>query len=471
MTFRFLLLSLLAFSLPASAALRAGAAALDITPLEWPVQVIGNFGLTLSSQAHDPLMARAVVFDDGKGPVAIVVIDSCFVKRPVLDAAKRMAQERTGIPADRMLMSATHMHSGPPAYPLQPTDKEGRYTAYLTRQIAEAVTLAHARLEPAEVGWAVREIPEELNNRRWFLKEGTMSMNPFGGKDDKVRMNPGAGSPDLVKPAGPIDPQFWIVSVRSTSGQPIALLGNYSLHYVGGVPGPELSADYFGEFARTMEQKLAPGNPKFVAMLSNGTSGDVNNTNFVTPRPRKAPYERIREVAGRLASEAETALKTVTYQRDVPLGAAQRELPLRYRKPTPEELDRARRFVDEPDESKLPPRAKPYAERAIRLHNGPDYADVLLQVLRIGNLGIAAIPCEVFTQIGLDIKARSPFKPTFTIELANGHYGYLPTPEQHLLGGYETWLGTNNLEKQASVKITDTLMELFATLAPPARRR
>jgi neutral ceramidase len=89
---------------------------------------------------------------------------------------------------------------------------------------------------------------------------------------------------------------------------------------------------------------------------------------------------------------------------------------------------------------------------------------VVLQALRIGDVGIAAIPFEVFAETGLELKQKSPLKPTFTVELANGWYGYLPTPEQHELGGYETWLGTNRVEVEASRKIVATLLELFAQL-------
>ncbi len=76
-------------------------------------------------------------------------------------------------------------------------------------------------------------------------------------------------------------------------------------------------------------------------------------------------------------------------------------------------------------------------------------------------MGVAAIPFEVFTEIGLDIKARSPLKPSFTISIANGSYGYLPTPEQHKVGGYETWLGTNKVETEASRKIVAEILNLF----------
>ena len=91
----------------------------------------------------------------------------------------------------------------------------------------------------------------------------------------------------------------------------------------------------------------------------------------------------------------------------------------------------------------------------------PETVSCVMQVFRIGELGVASIPFEVFTEIGLEIKARSPFQDTFTIELANGSYGYLPTPAQHALGGYETWLGTNRVERDASVKITAKILDLF----------
>ncbi len=94
------------------------------------------------------------------------------------------------------------------------------------------------------------------------------------------------------------------------------------------------------------------------------------------------------------------------------------------------------------------------------------------QAFRIGELAIAAIPFETFAETGLELKDRSPFPQTFTIELANGSFGYLPTPEQHRLGGYETWLGTNFVEPEASRKIVTALVGLLQTLRQhaPARR-
>jgi hypothetical protein len=89
---------------------------------------------------------------------------------------------------------------------------------------------------------------------------------------------------------------------------------------------------------------------------------------------------------------------------------------------------------------------------------------VPVQSLRVGDCGIATSPFETFVETGLDLKARSPFKPSFTIEIAGGYFGYLPTPEHHVLGGYETWLGTNRVEVNASVKLTNALLEMWGEL-------
>jgi len=94
----------------------------------------------------------------------------------------------------------------------------------------------------------------------------------------------------------------------------------------------------------------------------------------------------------------------------------------------------------------------------------PDTIQAFIQAFRIGDLGITSIPFEVFTETGLEIKAKSPFKDTFTIELANGSHGYLPTPRQIDLGGYETWLGTNRVEREASDKITALALDLLGGL-------
>ncbi len=470
-----LLLSLgLSCSVSSGPQLRAGAAAVDITPAVWPLPLIGSFSYRPADSAHDPLHVRAIALDDGETQLAIAVVDSCYVQRDVLDDAKQRASDRTGIATSNMLVSATHTHSAPPAKARYGTRgdetqdlsaNEEKYSEQLRAGIAEAISQAYEGRVAAEVGWGAGELAEELSNRRWFKEEGTIPPDPFGGTTDTVQMNPGRDG--LVRPAGPVDPEISILSVRTADGKPLALLANYSLHYVGGIPKGQVSADYFGEFGKLIKEKLSAdgADPGFVGILSNGTSGDVNNIDFTRTRPRREPFEQIGIVAGKVADRSYEAYRSIEHRSDLTLAMAERILTLERRKPTAEGYAQAKKVLTVEDESTLPRRAKPYARRAIDLYEGPDTVDVKLQAVRIGKVGITALPFETFTEIGLELKDKSPLDPIFTIELANGGEGYLPTPEQHELGGYETWLGTNRVEKQASVKITKTLLELLNEIA------
>jgi neutral/alkaline ceramidase-like enzyme len=446
---------------------RAGAAKADITPTNWPLPMLGSFSLRLADKAWDPLHARAIVVADGKTRIAIVVVDSCYCPRTLFDEAKRRIAKSTGIATDHVLGAATHTHTAPASRDRREVKADPQYVERVICGIVGAVEQADANLEPAELGWGVAQVPEEVFNRRWYMKPGGIVANPFGGTNDKVRMNPPGASKLLDRPAGPTDPAVSIVSLRSTDGRPIALLANYSLHYVGGIPRGGVSADYFGEFARLTEERLggkSGDHPPMVAIMSNGTSADVNNIDFRKPRPKAKPFERMRAVAKRVADAVAEEYVTIEYRSDASLAMSQRLLTLDKRRPTPAQVEQAEKLLAVDDDS-VRRLAKAYAHWTMLLNEPPYTEELVLQAVRIGQVGITSIPCEVFTQIGLDIKEKSPLDATFTIELANGHYGYLPTPRQHKLGGYETWLGSCTLEIEASEKIEAVLFELLDQVA------
>jgi len=457
---------------PAAGALRAGAATSNITPALGG-QIIGNWTPITATNIHDELHARCLVLDAGSGPVAIVVVDSLGVPRHVLDAAKREASRHTGIPVERILISATHTHSAtssqgarwtPARYETEPELDE--YQAFLATRIADGIRRAVNRMQPARVGWTRARLEDEVFNRRWYMAPGPHLQNPVGGTD-RVVMNPGVNNPHLVRPAGPVDPEIAVLSVTTADGRPLAVLANYSLHYVGGVPGGDVSADYFGVFAEQLARMMGADGPgdTFVAVLSNGTSGDVNNIDVRKEQPRLPPYERMTRVGTRVAAVVYQALQAIEYHDAVPVAMAQRVLTLETRRPTPEQLTWAREVMARPaDAPQAHPRERTYAERVSLRADVPPQLEVVLQALRIGDLAITTMPFEVFAEIGLELKATSPFPQTFTISLANGSEGYLPTPAQHALGGYETWLGTNRVEIEASTKMVGVLRELLAEL-------
>ena len=447
--------------------LRAGAAAVDISPREFPVNMPGLFNENIADGLHDPLHSRALVLDDGTTTLAMVVVDNLHVGREQADEIKALVTKRCGIAQDKIMISSTHAHSAPPANVTKGRPGEVAYRKILMDGVVESIVRAHAALRPAAIGTAAQPLPDEVRCRRWFLKPGKMPLNPFG-KMDQVKMNP-PSSPDVLdRPAGPTDPDVTIISVQDVkSGKPLALFANYSLHYVGNIPKAKVSADYFGEFARVMPSRIGAGED-FVAAMFNGTSGDINNSPFLITRPPRQPFEQVCIVAAKVADAArEARAKITSHSADARLGMAQREVVLRRRRPTPEQLEWAKGVLaikDKAELEKLPHLADAYARRVKALENVEETVKVPLQAIRIGDFAVCTIPFEAFAVIGLDLKRRSPFPRTMVIELANGAYGYLPTPEQHKLGGYETWLGTCGVREDASVVLVNNLLEMLAEL-------
>jgi hypothetical protein len=454
--------------------LKAGAATSNITP-SLGHEIIGGFVPFPSKHIHDQLHARCLVLDDGQTKIALVVCDLLGIHRVVSEDARKLIATQSGIPPENVMISATHTHSASSALGKrrEPEQTADDYQQFVSRRIADGVACALNNCRPAKIAFGTVDVPEHVFNRRWHMRLGTVPANPFG-ETDLVKMNPPAGSPNLTEPAGPTDPTISILSVQDLEGRPISVFTAYSLHYVGGVGSAHISADYYGMYCERLKELLTSKTkdsdesldlPPFVAIMANGTSGDINNINFRNPRKGKKPYEQMRYVAYDVADKVRGAIQSLDYKENLSLAANYREPVLKWRHPT----DKQRKWAEETiaagkksdrDLSYI------YAERAMRQAAHPETTTVPLQVLKIGDVTIGTMPCEVFAEIGLDFKRRSPSQPAFMVELAHGYFGYLPTPRQHKLGGYETWLGTNRLEIEASDKLLDELIEMAAEVKP-----
>jgi neutral ceramidase len=461
-------LTLAALALPFGAkaqekVFRAGAATSNITP-PLGMTIVGNFApQPIAKHVHDELHVRCLALDDGKTKLVFAVADNLHLSRELWDEAKKQLVADTGIPASHMMFSSTHTHSSVSA--IASKDVGFDYRSLVISRVVDGVKRALNNLEPARIAWGTGRLPQWVGNRRWLLKEGITNTNPFGGEDRAV-MNPsGMLVPRLAGPAGPTNPEVYCLSLQATDGRQIALMANYWLHYVGGVPREDLSADYFGAFCRLIEQSL--GAP-CVGLLPNGPCGDVNSNDYSGKTPARSykPYEKIATVANDLAQEVLRVHKSLQHQNWVPLNAVASDLELAVRRPSSEQVEWAKTVLAKPADAAPAHRLeRPYAERVLSMQAAPaSTIQAFIQAFRIGELGIASIPFEVFTETGLEIKEKSPFKDTFTIELANGANGYLPTPRQHDLGGYETWLGTCRVEHEASVKITARALEHLQSL-------
>jgi hypothetical protein len=429
--------------------------------------VVGGWNSPPATHVHDELYAKCLVLDDGKTRLVFVVCDNLGISREVYDKAKRIINKKTSIPTENMMMCATHTHSSISARGtnrLRQNKELSSYQQFLVSRISDGVRRAVNNLKPALIGWGCAQEQTQVFNRRCFMKPGVPVPNPFGG-EDKVVMNPGRGNPNILKAAGPTDPQIAFLSIKSIDDRPIALLANYSLHYVGTGQRGIISADYFGVFADRIQQLLGADrtDPPFVGILTNGTSGDINNIDWLNkPQKRFAPYEKMQQVADLVAGAVYKAHKKLKFRNWTELNALQNELILAVRKPTGKQIAYAHKTLKKSDDAKpYHKHEKVYARRTLQMQDTPAEVSVVLQTFQIGDLGICAIPFEVFVEIGLEMKEKSPFEQTFTISHANGSYGYLPTVAQHELGGYETWLGTNMVEIPAAPKIVHMLISMF----------
>ena len=449
--------------------LLAGAATADLTPgsgvlMDGSISKIGKV-----RGVHDRLHARAVVLQQGKTTLAIVINDMCLVEQPVYDAAKKIVHGKIGIPVSRMLMAATHSHATPRLMRIgtEPVDVE--YHGLVAKRIAEAVIAAHGNLRPARVGFGSFEKRAYVKCRRFLCKEGTVGADPFGRTGQRVRSVAGVGG-QVIRPAGPVDPEVSVLSLQHADGRPLAILGNFGVHYCGGYQRGMVSADYFGVYAGALAAKLdaGKGRPAFVGMMSNGTSGDVSSIRL--PGKHK-PWQAMHVAGTELAHRTLEVLPTIKHETPKTLAMLETELEVGVRKPDAKRIAWAKQLLADA-KARGPHRwSRIFAAETLHLSRFPDRYKIKLQAIRIGEIAILAAPCEMFAETGLALKKHSPFENTFVISLANGCSGYLPTPQQLEWGGYETWPArTKHLENQAEPKIRKALLGMLSQLAGPRRK-
>ncbi len=404
--------------------LHVGAATANITP-KLGTHMQGYFSDRQADEVADELYAKAIVLQNDETALAVVVCDIIGTYQHYLDAAKARAAELTGIPQANIFISCTHTHYGPNTLELAHLPHEAEYTAWAMDKVGDAVKLACNRLEPARMGHASGSCPEETHNRRWHMQDGT------------VRMNPGYMSPERVRPAGPTDPEVAIAVFISEQDRPLAALCNYSLHYVGSAAATAISANYFGAFSRAL-QRMAGGD--FVAIMANGCCGDINNGDWTRPQPPMPhPHYQVERVGKVVAARAYGAWQQIRDYDPAPvLRAATEMVDFRRRESTPEELAEAKLRYEKRDELELTEWV--YALEALKVAEEPLVRPTPVMALRLGDLGIVGVPGEMFVDYGLQIKARSPFARTMSIELANDFVGYCPTDIALEEGSYETRL-------------------------------
>jgi hypothetical protein len=475
------LIATLLFAAPAGAraadepAFRAGFAERDITPaigMEAP----GGYGKSYHRSVHDPCKVRAAVFDDGRSRVAVVGLDALGIRRETVSKVRRAVEQRTGIPGDSVLIGASHSHSSGPCVWILPgeydhapplvqklayeesTCVDPKYLAQVERALIDAIAEANDRRVAARAGAGKGTEDRVAFNRRFLMKDG------------REVTHPGLGNPDIVEPAGPVDPEVGVLGAWDAD-DPNRLLGcvvNFACHATTSPGG--ISANYIYYLEKVIQGYY--GKDAVVVFLA-GASGDITQVDNRSPYQYPGGERWAQLVGGRVGAEALKVLLSMEPAVLTPVAARTKVWPIKRRPPAPGRVRQALEIV-EGDRSKADPTEWTFAKETVLLDallRKEPAAEVEVQAVQVGPAVFVTTPAEYFCRYGLEIKAGSGFPLTFPVSLANGCVGYVPTEDAFgpRGGGYETRLTSySNLEITAGTQMRDAGIELARQLTPGA---
>jgi hypothetical protein len=451
------------FSL-ANEQLTAGFAQTDITP---PIgyRMAGGYSEVISNGVHDPLLAKALVLEQDSTAFAIVVCDLTGVHEPVTTRARSAAEKRTGIPAANIVISATHTHGGAEYWgPLRDifhareVRLRGRdasesvdYPSLLVERCAEAVAEAWEGRMPVAIESGSTRREGLAFNRRYHMRDGT------------VRMNPGKLNPDILQPAGPVDVELPFLIFRRAGGteSPAPAIGSLSVFamHTAIFGGGKFGADFPGHLQLELQRDFGAS---FVSIFGEGAAGDINHINVTTKNPDPTPEQAGALLAASLRDHLpmlnllrEPTLAVRTSKVIAPMLAVSGE---RYEQSRQlleantapfMELVAAWRDYHRWDLQQRYPEGKPLEVQAARLDS---------------DTAIITLPHEVFVELGMDIKAASPFSRTLVVSLANDTDYYIPTRRAFVEGSYE--VTTCPLQPGCGELLVETAIKLLNDLKP-----
>jgi neutral ceramidase len=442
--------------------LRAGIAVVDITP---PVgyRMAGYFYERLSTGVHDPLHAKAIVFEQASTRCALVFCDLCMISPAAAAQARTLAQIETRISPENILIQATHTHTGPLYFGelqeqlhLDALAKTGKDTAeafdypkFVAEQIAGAIKQAQLNVEPVELSIGSAMQPNVAFNRRYHMRDGT------------VGWNPGKMNTNIVRAAGPIDPQINLLAFnRPGATKPSALITRLALH-VDVAGGTLFSADYPYYLERGLRENFGDS---FTSIFAQGTSGNINHIDISNKQPQSGFIysEFIGTNLANTVSQAVSSLKPINAPR-LKTDSVLVDLPVRQF--TPAQVAEARQLWAQVNERKLPFLTLVNAGKIVGIYDRYNGAPIPCRVRAFAfdqDNVLVGLPSEVFVELGLSIKKQSPFKNTIVVELCDDWIGYIPTKEAFAEGNYEPTTAT--IQPGGGERLAEAAVRLLKTL-------
>ena len=443
--------------------MKAGFYETDITPaigMERPATYYKLFIEKIS----DPLKARAVYFSDGKKNIALVGVDICKIQAAITQAV------REALPGVEVMLSASHTHYGGPVGQFQtPDDKnmpelikklifeesictDPDYVKHLVSQIVTAVKMAEQRMEEVDLSFGSGNAEGVAFNRRFRMKNGHCATHP------------GKGNPDIIEPAGPVDPETGVVGVWRKNGEFLGCVVNFTCHGTCDTTGA--TADWPGQMVNTVKKVM--GEDKGVVYLY-GAAGDITQINNQSLCPSEVGPEYSKIVGVTVGAEVLKVLMTAPKGPVEILRSESEFIRIPIRKPSKKSLEESFDIVQKWERDTAFHFAK---ERLILdelIKKSPeDTAEI--QLIQLGPLIMACVPGELFCAFGLEFKKLSHFPFSWFCGLANGTIGYVPTQDAFdpaTGGGYETRLtAASHNSPEAGGMIMDKITTMLKNFAP-----
>lgn len=413
--------------LRAAEAFRFGQAAVDITPpANMPFQVPQRppFQVVPASGTHDPLQAKAVVFESGGVKAAIVACDLTSIPVHYITAAREHVAKVSSVPPENVMITATHTHTGPNIRPrfFQNASAEQKkvateYLAQLPRLMAESVARAERALAPAKLSAAIGEVPGVAFNRRFLMKDGTVVSNPHKGQDELLV--------NVVRPAGPTDAALPMVYAETGDGKPLATLINFALH-LDTTGGTEYSADFPHQIGKILGDVKGPG---MLSHFTIGAAGNINHYYMLDPKKvrRTKGFQEAARIGTLVAAEVVRMYQHLEPVKTGPLKVSRevvRLLILEEKAPAlKKQFGNREEFHD--------------GEMVVKTVDGKLTFEAEVMVISVGDeLAFVGLPGEMFVELGLAIKQNSPYRTTFINTLANGAIGYVANRKAFREGSY-----------------------------------
>lgn len=431
--------------------LQVGFGRMNITP-PLGIRLVGNNNIRLAENILDDLEVSVLALACGEDKILLISVDALYPYEHVY--IRQILSEKFGIPQEAIFVHGTHIHTGPmidrffgqgevvgarvagSTAPGSDVEEDAKkiipYTQMYLNKVTDAAEYALRDLCNAKMGYAVGQAPNIAFIRRFRMKDGSIATNP------------GMGNPDIAEPLDEVDERVNVIRFDREDGQTYVLT-NFGCH-PDTTNRKNITADWPGIFRHTLEKAL--DNVKCIFFT--GAQGDVNHLDVKHGLEcgwDGYDYRNAIHLGHAVAGAVLQVFHKVRYVDVDSIRFIQKEVRFPTNRGTPDQLPEAHRIMDIYNQygAKALPlsgsaRAANIAEarRIVQLENGPDYYDIRMSAVAIGNIAMVGLPCEPFTALGRALKEAPGWDLVLPCCLTNGHWGYVGMTQNYIEASYET---------------------------------